>query len=166
MTFLAALTGLVTVGGIWVAATSWRPVPTTERTPAAGRRFDHVASRRLLAVTAGATLAVVITRWPIATVAGGGIGWLVSGVAGRTKRRELDVRTEAIALWVEMLRDAIGTARGVEGVLVATAATAPLPIRTEVQTMARRLQHRHSTRSSTTSPPTSIIRSVTSWSPH
>lgn len=141
MTLLAALAGLVTVGGIWVAVTSWRPVPATERTPTVGGRFDHMASRRLVAVTAGATLAVMITRWPIAAVAGGGIGWLVSGVAGRTKRREFDTRTEAIALWAEMLRDAIGTARGVEGVLVATAATAPLPIRTEVQTMARRLQH-------------------------
>ena len=141
MTFLAALAGLVTVGGLWVAVTSWRPVPVAERAPTVRRRFDHVDIRRLVAVTAGATLAVVITRWPIATVAGGGIGWLVSGVAGRTKRREIDTRTEAIALWAEMLRDAIGTARGVEGVVVATAATAPLPIRSEVQTMARRLQH-------------------------
>ena len=60
----------------------------------------------------------------------------------RSKRsRQLaDRRTEALALWAEMLRDAIGTSRGVEGVLVATAATAPLPIRDDVQRMARRLE--------------------------
>jgi tight adherence protein B len=40
-----------------------------------------------------------------------------------------------------MLRDAIGTARGIEGVLVATAATAPNAIQYELQAMARRLQH-------------------------
>lgn len=140
MTVLAALCGLVTIGGIWFALTSWRPVPATERTPRVARRFDRVDRRRLVAVAAGALLVLVITRWPIAAVAGGGIGWVVSGMAGRNKRRELDKRTEAIALWAEMLRDAIGTARGVEGVLVATAATAPLPIRAEVQTMAGRLQ--------------------------
>jgi len=67
------------------------------------------------------------------------LGWVLGGMAGKRERRELDRRTEAIALWTEMLRDAIGTARGVEGVLVATAATAPLPIRAEVQAMARRL---------------------------
>ena len=39
-----------------------------------------------------------------------------------------------------MLRDAIGTARGIEGVLVATAASGPMPIRPELETMAHRLQ--------------------------
>ncbi|HAS13141.1 MAG TPA: hypothetical protein DCS55_21915 [Acidimicrobiaceae bacterium] len=66
---------------------------------------------------------------------------MIAGAKTTGERRALDKRTEAIALWAEMLRDAIGTARGVEGVLVATAATAPLPIRSEVQRMARRLQH-------------------------
>lgn len=141
MTVLAALCGLVTIAGIWFAIASWRPVPATERRPRPASPFDRVDRRRLVAVAAGALLVLVITRWPIAAVAGGGIGWVVSGMGGRNERRELDKRTEAIALWAEMLRDAIGTARGVEGVLVATAATAPLPIRAEVQRMARRLQH-------------------------
>lgn len=141
MTVLAALAGLLTVGGIWLAVTSWRSVPATERAEPAVARFDRIDRHRLVAVAGGALLALVVTRWPIAAVAGGGIGWAVSGMKGRKERRETDARTEAIALWAEMLRDAIGTARGVEGVLVATAATAPLPIRAEVQTMARRLQH-------------------------
>lgn len=141
MTVLAAFAGLLIVGGLWLAVTSWRPVPVTEREPTPTKRLDDVDRRRLAAVAAGALLAVVITRWPIAAFAGGGIGWAISRMTDRRERRELDKRTEAIALWAEMLRDAIGTARGVEGVLVATAATAPLPIRAEVQTMARRLQH-------------------------
>lgn len=141
MTVLAALAGLLTVGGIWLTVTSWRSVPVIERAEPAVARFDRIDRRRLVAVAGGALLALVVTRWPIAAAAGGGIGWAISGIKGRKERRETDARTEAIALWAEMLRDAIGTARGVEGVLVATAATAPLPIRIEVQTMARRLQH-------------------------
>ncbi len=141
MTVLAAFAGLLIVGGLWFAVTAWRPVPVTEREAVVARGLDDVDRRRVVAVAAGALLAVVITRWPIAALAGGGIGWAVSRMTDRRERRELDKRTEAIALWAEMLRDAIGTARGVEGVLVATAATAPLPIRAEVQTMARRLQH-------------------------
>jgi len=139
VTVLAALSGLVTIGGIWLAITSWRPLPATERTPGVVRRFDRVDRRRRPRRRGGVVI-LVITRWPIAAVAGGGIGWVVSGLGGRNGHRDLDKRTEAIALWAEMLRDAIGTARGVEGVLVATAATAPLPIRAEVQRMARRLQ--------------------------
>lgn len=140
MTVLAAFAGVLIVGGLWFAVSAWRPVPVIER-EAVARRLDDLDRRRLAAVAAGALLAVVITRWPIAAFAGGGTGWAVSRMTDRRGRRELDKRTEAIALWAEMLRDAIGTARGVEGVLVATAATAPLPIRAEVQTMARRLQH-------------------------
>jgi Flp pilus assembly protein TadB len=141
MTVLAALAGLLTVGGIWLAVTSWRPVRVIDRTEPVVSRFDRIDSRRLVAVAAGGFLALVLTRWPIAAVAGGGLGWAIAGMSSRKQRREVDKRTEAIALWAEMLRDAIGTARGVEGVLVATAATTPLPIRGEVQTMARRLQH-------------------------
>ena len=139
MTVLAAFAGLCTVGGLWLAATSWRPIPVAEREATRWAVLDRFDRRRLVAGVVGGLVVLVLTRWPVAAAAGAGLGWVSGGWAGRRQRRERDRRTEAIALWAEMLRDAIGTARGVEGVLVATAATAPLPIRTEVQTMARRL---------------------------
>ena len=40
-----------------------------------------------------------------------------------------------------MLRDTAGTARGIEGMLVATSSSAPAPIRADVQRMARRLEY-------------------------
>lgn len=143
MTGLAAVAGAVTIGGVWLLVTSWRPVPVVEVATRAGRRlaFDDVDRRRVVGVVAGGLVVLVLTRWPIGAAAGCGVGWMIGGATGRRERREKDRRTEAIALWTEMLRDAIGTARGVEGVLVATAATAPLPIRVEVQAMARRLPH-------------------------
>ncbi len=139
MTALAALAGLLVVGGLWVSMTSWRPVPRRERV----RQPQKAAGRhqtRLIAALSGALITLVITRWVVAAIAAAAIAWVAAGERGAKKRQALDKRTEAIALWAEMLRDAIGTARGVEGVLVATAATAPLPIRPEVQRMARRLQ--------------------------
>ncbi|MGH9211737.1 MAG: type II secretion system F family protein [Acidimicrobiales bacterium] len=39
-----------------------------------------------------------------------------------------------------MLRDAAGTSRGIEGILVATASSAPGPVRAEVRRLARRLE--------------------------
>lgn len=140
MTALAALAGLLVVGGAWFAASSWQPVPYRERQPSAKARAE-LQQPRLIAATAGALVALIVTRWVVAAVAGGVAAWVVAGARDAKQRRAIDKRTEAIALWAEMLRDAIGTARGVEGVLVATAATAPLPIRPEVQRMARRLQH-------------------------
>lgn len=139
MTALAALAGLMVVGGALLAAFSWRPVPVVERQPRT-RSWDPLLRRRALVAGAAFMVTLVVSRWPIAAVAAAVGGWVVAGMEGRRARRAADRRAEAIALWAEMLRDAIGTARGVEGVLVATAATAPLPIRPEVQAMARRLQ--------------------------
>jgi len=141
MTLVAALSGALVLGGLWLAVTSWRPVPEP---PAQGRLLDRLSdleARRVIAAVVGALVALVVTRWPIAAIAGALVGWALAGGTGRRARRDRQQRTEAIALWAEMLRDTVGTARGVEGVLVATAATAPAPIRPEVQQMAHRLQH-------------------------
>ena len=140
MTAVASLAGLLAVGGLWLALSSWRPVPDARR-QRVRRASTNIAQRRLVVGLGVALAALVTTRWPVAAAAAGVAAWAAAGSTARNTRRAVDRRTEAIALWAEMLRDAIGTARGVEGVLVATAATAPLPIRPEVQRMARRLQH-------------------------
>lgn len=139
MTTLAAVAGLLVASGLWLALSSLRAVPVRHApgSPLTRWRLDH---RRLTTAAVAALGTWILTRWIVAAVAGGVAGWLAAGTPGVKHRRSLDKRTEAIALWADMLRDAIGTARGVEGVLVATAATAPLPIRPEVQRMARRLQ--------------------------
>lgn len=137
-TALAGLCGALIVGGIMLVISGLKPAsnPTTTnaRPPA-----DPLRRRRML-VAAGTGLAVLlITRWPVAAIAGGAVGWAAAGLKGTKERKSVEQRTEAIALWAEMLRDAIGTARGVEGVLVATAATSPVSIRPELQRMAKRL---------------------------
>jgi Flp pilus assembly protein TadB len=139
MIALAALCGFFVVGGIALAVLSLQPVPVRTKAPSTRVR-DPLLTRRLLASTAATIATLVVTRWPVAAVGAGAVGWIAAGVRGKQERLVIEQRTEAIALWSEMLRDAMGTARGIEGVLVATAATAPLPIRPELQTMARRLQ--------------------------
>lgn len=143
MTAVAACAGILVIGGMWLAVTSWRPVAHLGRvsSPSLRARAQHWDQRRMLGAVGVALVALVVTRWPVAIIAGGVIGWFAFGTTATRARRRDDARTEAIALWAEMLRDAIGSARGVEGVLIATAATAPEPIRPEVQRMAERLAH-------------------------
>ena len=140
MTPLAALAGFLTIGGLAFAALSLRPVPVAERVRPHLPVVDERTRRRAVLAVAAFLIALVLTRWPVAALAAGTAGWATGGMRSKRSRQLADRRTEALALWAEMLRDAIGTSRGVEGVLVATAATAPLPIRDDVQRMARRLE--------------------------
>jgi len=84
---------------------------------------------------------LVLTRWPVAGIAGAILGWASPDLYGGTKQRQAGIsRTEAIATWTEMLRDTIGAAHGLESAITATAATTPEPIRAEVQAMSADLQ--------------------------
>ena len=136
---LAGLCGALVGGGVWLAVVSWRPAPITSIERRKWARLSVAGRRRLAAATGLAMLVLVVTRWPVAAIGGAVTGWVVAGLPRRAERERAEARTEALALWTEMLRDAMGTARGVEGVLVATASAAPLAIRPEVQRMAQRL---------------------------
>ena len=140
MTVIAGLCGALIVGGLWFAIANIRPVPVVAKPDKPPRVRDPRHARRLGFAIGLATLAVLLTRWPVAAIAAAGAGWVIGGMRNKAEREHVERRTEAIALWTEMIRDAFGTSRGVESVLVATAATAPLPIRTELATMANRLQ--------------------------
>lgn len=139
MTALAGVAGALAAAGLWVAAVSLRKTPMRPLLGRGGRRWRF--ERRQVAAALGLGLVVlVVTRWPVAAVGGAIAGWVAAGLPPRPQRDVDEARTEAIALWAEMLRDSMGTAHGIEGVLVATAPAAPLAIRAEVQRVADRLR--------------------------
>lgn len=89
---------------------------------------------------AAAVAVLVVTRWPVLAVAAGvAVGWL-SNRETQTHSTTIE-RTEALATWAEMLRDATGTPRGIEGVLVTTASSSPVSIRPIVTRFADRLTY-------------------------
>jgi hypothetical protein len=143
MTALAVLYGAVVGGGVWLTAVSVRKAPVRPgRWRRSWRRRAAMLGGSRMALAAGAGVAVlVVTRWPVAAVGAAAGSWFTAGSVRPAGRGTGEARAEAIALWTEMLRDSMGTARGVEGVLMATAPAAPLAIRPEVQKMAARLAH-------------------------
>jgi hypothetical protein len=91
-------------------------------------------------MAAGAGLAgLVVTHWPVAAAAAASATWLVSSWRAARGIPSAENKAEALALWVEMLRDTVGTAKGLEGVIAVTASTAPPLIRPEVMRVAARL---------------------------
>lgn len=135
VTALVALCGLGIAGGllmIWSGAST----PRSDD----GRRLptlpDNVQRRGARAIAAG-TVILVLTRWPVAALAAGLLGWFSPDLlGGRAQRAEAVTRTEAIASWTEMLRDTIATAHGLEAAITATAPLAPEPIRVEILSVA------------------------------
>lgn len=138
MTALAAISGATFAIGVMLLLSGLRP---TQPTPRRSRRAVEVEPAQAVACVASGGFALLVTRWPVAAAAAAAAGWLLAGAVLGRRRVSDAARAEAMALWVEMLRDAMGTARGIEGVLVATASTAPSAIRPEVTRMARRLAY-------------------------
>jgi hypothetical protein len=142
VTGAAYLAGLAAAIGLFLCATGLqqRPVAAGSRRSRRLFRFDLPTPARAGSMVGAALVVLVITRWPVAAVAA---GCVVAFVTSNTLRRRVEdaEKAEALTVWAEMLRDATGTPRGIEGVLVATADGAPLLLRPAVQRLARRLPY-------------------------
>jgi Flp pilus assembly protein TadB len=106
----------------------------------------RLSARRSLGRLAIATLVgfvvVTVTGWFVGGIFAALATWtLPSMVGGRAARQNAIDKTEAIASWTEMIRDSIVAASGLEEAIAATAAVAPAPIRSEVASLVRRLDH-------------------------
>lgn len=132
----AAAAGMAIVGGVLLIATGWRRQPRRSWQA----YWANLPSEHVVAAGIAAALVLGVTRWVAAAAGAGAAAWLLVGWWQSRSRTSPEKRAEAIATWIEMLRDTAGTGSGLEGVLVVTASTAPAPVRDEVTRMARRLQ--------------------------
>jgi len=124
--------GVLAASGLRRGGTS--PV-TGPRLPAPRLPSDLVL--RLGLAAAGATILGLVTRWPVAAVGGGLMGFFAKELLSPQTTRQAPIeRTEAIAVWTEQLRDTMAAAAGLQQAIVATAPLAPEPIREEVQRAA------------------------------
>ena len=146
MTSLALLCGIFVVVGLLLAVSGLRkqPVgpPRPHRSPSErlGRHFEVPSPERVALIVGAVAGVVLLTRWPVAAIAAGVAALVVTSPAMRQQTGDAE-KAEALTVWAEMLRDATGTPRGIEGVLVATANGAPLLIRPHVVRLARRLPY-------------------------
>lgn len=135
---LAAMCGLgvaIALAGI----TGRAVLPRIDTT--AGRAAAVTATARFGLATLAAMIAVVLTGWPVAALLAAGAALAAPRVVGGKAARERAIaRTEAIATWTEMVRDAISAASGLEEAITATARVSPIAIRREVRLLVARLE--------------------------
>lgn len=131
------LGAMLVAWGLWPrSGTAGRPAPPSPPT----KRWQPPDTRQLVLALAVAVAVMVVTRWPVLALAAGAAAWWALSRDDHTHHTAIE-RTEALATWAEMLRDATGTPRGIEGVLVTTASSAPIPIRGIVTRFAERLTY-------------------------
>ncbi len=128
--------------GLVLIVAGWRGVPRLDA--GLGRSFAVKVERPLLrlglAVGAGVIVGLA-TRWPVGAVAAALFGALAPELLGGTRARQTETaRIEAVAAWVELLRDTLAGAAGIEQAIVASATAAPAPIRAAVTGLAVRLE--------------------------
>ena len=142
MIAVVAVLGLGAGFGLWLVVTGWSDGPSRSG-PARVAWRDRIPAdvcHRLGWAVGAAALLAATTRWPVAALAGGALGWWSPDLfGGRAARERAVARTEAIACWAESLRDTMSGARGLEAALAATAAAAPVAIRPELTVFAERL---------------------------
>ena len=140
---IGALLGAGVGLGVCLAAAGWlgvldRPRRTAPRRPRPS--FDHVVTRAGLAFL-GLVLAGWWTGWLAAMAAFGLLGWMAPSFVGlRARRRRQLARSEAIAVWSEMLRDLLVSNAGLHEAIGKSARVAPAVIRDEVNALYVRSQ--------------------------
>ena len=141
------MTGLARVCGLGLAAAllmgldgfrHGRPGPGSaakgrSREGTGPRPRPHHLSQRLATAAVAAVLLGVLTRWPVAAVAGGVSGYFGRELLSPKASRQAPIeRTEAVAAWTEQLRDTMAAAAGLQQAIVATAPISPPLVREAV----------------------------------
>lgn len=127
--------------GIVVIVTAWLgEIPATSKLASRLPKIDRLAARSGLALAAGVS-AWWWTGWVAAGAAGAGAGWSALSVIGlRDRRRRAMAKTEAVAMWAEMLRDLLVSNAGMREAISRSARVAPEAISAEVKALEVRAQ--------------------------
>ena len=136
-----ALTAMIATAGLLVVIAGWFGVLPDLRARVAHPETGDSALRVGLSLGLG-FLAFVVTQWPVAAFYGGVAGWFAPLLSrSKLERKQAVEKVEALAVWVESLRDMMAGSAGLQEAIRASADIAPPPIRREVRDLALRLRH-------------------------
>lgn len=137
MTALAALLGVGVGLGLLAMLAGLRRPAVTDRPRTPGLRLTREQVIRVAVALVAAALVGLLTRWPVGSILAGIATYALPIALGtdKTATRAL-ARTEAIAMWAEMLRDNLAAAAGLEQAILVTAPYAPAAIRDEIAELA------------------------------
>jgi len=121
------------ISGIWSTARPPGRLSVTRRIDPANRRA--AACALILAAIVG-----LVTHWPVGAAIGGAIGWTLRSALQPTTSRRVVGRLEALATWIEALRDSVAAHRGLVAAIESTERSAPPTIKAHVARLIVRIK--------------------------
>jgi Flp pilus assembly protein TadB len=137
---LAGIGGALLIAAIVGVPADANRRPTLVRSP---EQILQILGRRLVIGVVVGLVVLVVTRWPVASIAAGlfAASW-TSFFGGNTAERLALGRIEGLATWTESLRDTIAGAVGLEQAIPATAYAAHPAIKPQLRMLVDRLRVR------------------------
>jgi Flp pilus assembly protein TadB len=123
----------LTVGGLWSTASPVRRVSMMKRLDPANRQAALCAV--VLALIIG-----LITHWPVGAAIGGAVGWTLRSALQPNASNRVVGRLEALATWIEALRDSVAAHRGLLAAIESTVAGAPAAVKPNVVRLVARIK--------------------------
>ncbi len=104
------------------------------------KRIDRANRQAAVAALVCAALVGLITRWPVGVVIGAVVGWtLCSAITSASSNRVTD-RLDALATWIETLRDSVAAHRGLVAAIESTVPSAPASLRANIEALVIRVK--------------------------
>jgi Flp pilus assembly protein TadB len=120
------------VAGLFSSAAPVKPMAWT-------KRVDTTTRQAAVAALVGGALVGFITRWPVGVAIGATAGWTAwSALVSPAPRA--GGRLDALATWIETLRDSVAAHRGLLAAIESTVPSAPGAIRPNIDALVVRIK--------------------------
>ncbi len=121
------------IGGIWSTA---RPAGRLS----VMRRLDPANRQAAACAVVLAAIVGLVTHWPVGAAIGGAVGWTLRSALQPTTSRRVVNQLEALATWIEALRDSVAAHRGLVAAIESTERSAPPTIKAHVARLIVRIK--------------------------
>ena len=100
------------------------------------------AATRQAAVSAliGAAVVGLITRWPVGVAIGAAVGWTLRSALSSASSNQVANRLDALATWIETLRDSVAAHRGLVAAIESTVPSAPASLKGNIEALVLRIK--------------------------
>jgi Flp pilus assembly protein TadB len=104
------------------------------------QHIDPATRQAVVFALIGGAAMGLITLWPAGFFLGAGAGWIIRSVVTPTASKATITRLDALATWMESLRDSVASHRGMLGAIESTATAAPPSIQPNIQALVLRIR--------------------------